>query len=52
MIWNRLAAWCVPARALAWGRLTKGDPFHLWGYPTLIEINAGTDLTKYIGRWD
>lgn len=50
MIWRRLADWCVPARALDWGRLTKGDPFYLWGYPTLAEINAGLDLIDYLEK--
>jgi hypothetical protein len=45
MIWHLIADWLVPARALDWGRLTKRDPFYLWGYPTLAEINAGLDIT-------
>lgn len=45
---DRLARWCVPDRALTWGRLTKADPFELWAYPTPSEINAGTDLTGYL----
>jgi hypothetical protein len=49
MIWTILARWCVPARALDWGRLTKGDPLRLWFAPTLAEINAGTDITWTLG---
>lgn len=46
--WWWLAWWCVPPRAMTWGRLTKGDPIQLWFAPTLAEINAGTDLTPYL----